>query len=381
MSRIIPVYAASRVSTDWQCPRKRYLRYEFEEKGIVSENDPLELFLGTTVHDALAAIAYMDRDAREDLTIDLIAETARRQIFEAFIQEDTNSSEEELLYAREQASLIEGLIRGFYKFSWPILRNQYPEIVAIEADLEFYHDFEGKGTSKEEASFLYTAKPDLLVRNKEGKLYYIEYKTTSSKKDSWVASWQTAVQLHSTLRAVEQTLGEKPEGVIVQGLYKGYESYGKQSSPFCYAYGRRAYPPFDKGEVRYDYAPGFKRTPTWTMEGGVKAWVEGMPEEILQGQFPSTPPIFIDEKLVDNYFKQRAAREAEILLYRDLKAKSDEASQEVLLNNIFPQRFDQCVPSFGRPCLYRKICHGNLQEPLKAGFKYRESLHPLDMEV
>src|SRR5205814_10201562 len=146
----------------------------------------------------------------------------------------------------------------------------------------------------ERDGMIFMSKPDLVLRHKEsGELWYVEYKTTSSKQDKWVNQWGTAVQLHSSIRAIEAALSEKVVGVIVQGLYKGYEAYGKQSSPFCYAYRRQGNPPFTKTETRYEYAPGFKRSPVWQLDGGVRAWVESMPEEVLTNQFPQSPPIYV----------------------------------------------------------------------------------------
>ena len=364
-SNIIRLYDRSRTVTDWQCSRKRYYQYEYDGRGIVPAGTALELFMGTTIHDALAAIATQHQAGHVD--IDLIAQTAFQQLYAELIK-DNDDFAEAIHFAAEQSTLVEGLIRGFYKTVWPVLMAAFPNILAIEQEMLFRHD--ENGVSDPNGAFGFMSKPDLVVSNLDGDVYYIEYKSTKSKGDSWLNSWNTAVQLHSTMRAIEQTLNVKTTGCIVQGLYKGYESYGKQNSPFCYAYQRGGNPPFTKAETRYAYTSGFKRFPSWQLDGGIAQWVDNMPGDTLAEQFPCTPPIFPNERLVDAFFAQRAIREAEL---QDFWRRDD--GTDALMNKVFPQKFDQCIPYFGRSCSYRSLCFGYNPNPLIQGFTYRVPHH------
>lgn len=363
------LYDRSRVTTDWQCPRKRFWQYEYGNRGIVSGNTHLELWLGTTVHDGLAQIAH--QHIIGDVDIDTIATTARKQMYdsllgdtEAYIQEDVN-------FASEQGALVEGLLRGFYRSAWPRLMAQYPDIRMVEQECNFDHD-----------GLRFMSKPDLVLADVEGNLWYVEYKTTSSKKEGWTNSWNTAVQLHSSIRAIESTFNEKCTGVIVQGLYKGYESYGKQSSPFCYAYQRKGNPPFTKDETAYEYKAGFKRYPTWELPGGVKAWVDGMPDHVLADQFPQTPPIFVKDDMIDSFFSQRKYREQEIKLATEmLNHIEDEEARKEIMDVAFPCRYDQCVPYFGKPCQYKRLCHGFSANPLADGYQCRIPHHEAELQA
>lgn len=360
------LYDRSRVTTDWNCPRKRYFQYEYDNRGIVTGNTFLELFIGNTLHEGLSAIATMHLAGAVD--IDLIAATARETLIESLMKGGAGV-QEEFDFANEQAALVEGLLRGFNKHVWPRLIAQYPVIKLVEQEMLFKHD--GLG---------FMSKPDLVVADTEGNNWYVEYKSTSSKKEGWVNSWNTAVQLHSTIKAIEATLEEKVTGVIVQGLYKGFESYGKQSSPFCYAYRRNGNPPFSQTETLYAYKAGFKRYPTWELPGGVKQWVDDMPEDVLGDQFPVAPPIFVKDDLIQSFFSQRNWREHEIQLAMEMLPTMDDESKQGILDVTFPQRFDQCYPYFGKPCQYLKLCHGRVGNPLKEGFVYRESHHQLERE-
>jgi PD-(D/E)XK nuclease superfamily len=354
--RIIRLTDRSRTTTDWRCPRARYWGYEHGRWGIKPESTSLALSTGTIIHDALAAIATYTRDG-EEVPIDTLGNLVFQQMELLLTPEDIVSTEA-VAFAKEQASLAEGMIRGFYKYVWPRLLGQFPKIVAVEQEVEYTLD----------DSTIFMAKPDLLVEDHAGDLIYIEYKSTSSKQDKWINSWDTAVQLHSSIKAVEETLGRAPSYVQIVGLYKGYESYGKQNSPFCYAYLKKGNPPFTQDTIAYEFRSGLRRYPTWELSGGVKKWVEDMPDEVLGSQFPMTAPIMVNETLVETFFTQLRKREAVIAGGGDI-------------DEIFPQRFDQCVPSFGFPCEFRKLCHGGITNPLEAGFTLREPHHKREMEA
>lgn len=362
------LYDRSRVVQDWKCPRSRYWGYEFNGRGVRKAATSLELFTGITVHDCLAAIATQQLEGGVD--IDTIASVAfsamKKQLLEA--SEGEVGADE---FANEQATLTEGMLRGFYRHVWPRLLAEYPVIKFIEKEVEYKHP---------NTNLVFMSKPDLILENEQGDWVYIEYKTTSSKKTDWVNSWETAVQLHSSIKAVEQSLGQAPQAVKIVGMYKGYHSYGKQSSPFCYAYMRKGTPPFSEDLVAYEYRAGLKRYPTWELEGGVKKWVEDMPESVLADQFPLTPDIFINEDLVERFFIQRANRESEIAELMEQVNTDPQSNWEECIDRVFPQRFDQCVPYFGRACEFKKLCHGRCDDPLKEGYELRVPHHEAELE-
>src|SRR3990167_3557502 len=205
------LYDRSRVTTDWGCKRRRLYGYEWGGKGLAANEITLPLFTGTVLHDVLAAIA-------KGVPIDAIGDAAFKQMFTALADsykgEGAGAADAEL-WAREQATLTEGMLRGFYRHCWPQLMEQFPTIVAVEQELIYEH-------KANDRVLTFMSKPDLLTRDRDGGLWYIEYKSTGSNKDTWTNSWSTAVQLHSAVRAVESAYGEKVSGVLVQGLYKGY---------------------------------------------------------------------------------------------------------------------------------------------------------------
>lgn len=365
MGKQLLVYDRSRVTTDWQCPRRRYWNYEHNGKGIVPNHSHLELYLGTAVHDGLAAIA-------RGIPIDDISVAGRQQVYEGLVADATAPAREAEAFANEQASLVEGLLRGFEQYVWPKLKIAYPKILWVEEEMLYHHD-----------GLTFMARPDLVVEDGNGEIWYIEYKTTSSKQDSWINSWDTAVQLHSSIRAIEETKKVKVTGVVVQGLYKGYQSYGKQNSPFCYAYRKDGNPPFTQHQYSYEYKYGFKRVPTCELSDGVLGWVRSMPEALLADQFPQTPPIFVKDQLIDSFFAQRNIREREIdmavSLLDMIKANPEDAGGEKqVLDTAFPQKWDMCKPAYGKPCPYSILCHGQANDPMQHGFEERVPHHQLE---
>lgn len=359
MEHELKLYDRSRVTTDWTCPRKRFWNYEYKGKGIVENNTSFNLYFGTILHDGLSAIA-------RGFDIEEISKLAYESILQT-LTENSTGAEEEVNYAFEQATLIEGMLRGFYKSVWPRIQDEFPIILCIEEEMRYDHD-----------GLTFMSKPDLVVADRNDNVTYIEYKSTSSKSEGWVNGWSTAVQLHSTIKAVKATRDLDVSQVLVQGLYKGTNSYGKQSSPFCYGYFRKGQPPFSTDQIEYQYKAGFKRVPVWEMAGGIKSWLEGMPDEVLSEQFPQVPPIFINEEMINTFFVQRSFREAEINMATQMIGTSIE--MDGVMDVAFPQKFDSCSSYYGRNCEYMRICFGGVTDPLNEGYEVREPHHELEIK-
>jgi hypothetical protein len=324
----------SRVVLDWKCPRARYWGNEYGGLGVQPARRALYFDVGDAVHKGLEALCW-GGDVEE-----VIGDNVRP--FEALLRQG-GLIEEKVL---EQGALVEGLLRGFHLRVLPAILAEY-EPVSVEAEFVM-----ALGPHQ------WGVKPDSLWRRRaDGTLWYREWKTTSSLNDRWFTQWPKAIQLHSTALAIEQHLGTPIEGVIVQGLYKGYEREGKQLSPFCYGYAKGGN--FGDG-VDYKWRPGSTRVPVWERRGGVRDWVMHMPQEILQEQFAETTPIFLQRRLAGALTRQVMTRENAIeeagACLEACRLAGDTAEAQVILDTVFPQHFDQCQPPIGAPCAYGDCC-------------------------
>ena len=358
------IFHRSGATTDWLCPRKRWYNYELYNRGIVGPELQLELYLGTLVHDAVAAMVH-------NVPIEAIVEAGVKQLRGKLLEGRELDSDAQF-FAEEQCALAEGLIRGFHRARWPQICEAYPEVLLCEKELSYGYELDDR-------KLLFLSKPDLVRRDKDGQLWVFEWKTTGSNKEEWIHQWETAVQVHAQIRTVETHLGEPVAGCIVQGFHKSYVSqWNRLESIFCYYYGSPGNPPFEKAKVSYEYKAGLRKHPTWLLEGGVKKWVEQMPLALLASQFPQTPPIFLKEHLVEAFFRQQGIREVKIRTARELMHKDPDLTQS-WMDEVFPQHWESCN-AWNRACPYRRLCFGSEVDPLTIGYSLRESHHTLEQE-
>ena len=361
------LFHRSAAVTDWSCPQKRFWNYEYLGRGITPPETQYELYLGTLIHDGVAAMA-------NNVDIDSIVNAGTAQLRAKLLEGRELDSDAQYL-AEEQCALAEGLLRGFYKVRWPYLTSEYPEIVVCEKELIYNYEVDGQ-------KLRFLSKPDLVRRDKDGALWVFEWKTTGSNKEEWIHQWETAVQVHAQIKTVEEALGEPVAGCIVQGFYKSYVSqWNRLESIFCYAYHKPGEPPFSKPIWSYEYKAGLKKFPIWQREGGVKQWLEDMPFQVLASQFPQTPPIFINQTIVEEFFEQQGLREIEIRAARDAVMGMDVFSNERrrIYMKTFPKHFESCN-AWNRPCPYKRLCFGAPVDPLTIGFTPRYSHHQMEQD-
>ena len=364
MSEVKPIiFHRSGAETDWSCRQKRYWGYELYGTGVNAPEHPYELYLGTLIHDGVAAMAH-------DVPIDQIAQAGVTQLRAKLLEGRERDSDAQFL-ADEQCALAEGLLRGFHRAHWPRICADYPEIVLCEKDLPYDYNIDGR-------PLRFVSKADLVRRDKEGQLWIFEWKTTGSIKEEWINSWQTAAQVHAQMKVVEQHLNEPVAGCIVQGFYKSYVSqWNRLESIFAYAYHHPGNPPFEKPRWAYEYKAGLKKYPIWNRDGGVKQWVAEMPLPLLQSQFPQTPPIFANEQIIEDFFQGQGLREIEIKDHRP-DDPWDPANKRAMMQ-YFPKMFTGCN-AYNRICGFKRLCFGSPVDPLSIGFEPRVSHHQLEQE-
>lgn len=363
-TRDLIFYDRSRVTTDWACPRRRFWNYEYARRGIAPVKRSIYLEVGDRIHTAMA-------DLLLDGEVDRVA-TRQRSIFEANLRGGMVDRKMDEIKIIEQGTILEGMIRGWDRFYRPLLLRDYRPL-AVEGELFLDHD-----------GCRMMCKPDVVAeRVSDSSIWYPEWKTTGSMKREWFAQWGKAVQLHGTAKAIEAHLGRPVAGVIVFGLYKGYESqYGRQESAFGYGYGPRG--GLDDRGLMYRYVNGLSKYPIWETTDS-KTWVEGMPLDVLEKQFGETGPIFLNTHLCERWLRQTAIRERTIRegIERIERAfeENDQGVALEVLDSVFPQHFDECSPGWGLGCSYADVCWtpGVERDPIRSGlYTWRTPHHAGD---
>src|SRR3990167_9048363 len=209
-------HSRARAEKDWDCQRSRYYEYDYQG-GIQKDILALELFVGSCIHDALSAIATQYSGGKV-VDIDSIASTAGSLVHDTLFEHHGLEGPVPLsagwLIMMEQSTLVECLIRGYYRLVWPNLIKQYSIVIDCETETIYPHDHDGLFNKK--GPFVYMAKPDLLLSNGQD-IVYIEYKSTGNKKAEWINSWNSAIQVHGSVKAAEFTYKQSASGFGVLG--------------------------------------------------------------------------------------------------------------------------------------------------------------------
>jgi hypothetical protein len=320
------------IETDWLCGMK-YWWYKHEGGiGIAPAVEQSYFLLGRQIHDDFGSVAegvpYQD-------------------VIQTIAPPETG---DQLAWETHYRRL--GWVVAFGKYIWPRWKKDY-EVVKVEGEMIL------------DRSPLWVAfTPDLVLRgiNKSldtyGKLVYKEYKTTKMKSPSWVAHWDAAVQMHISLMGLQEELNEPVAFAHVVGLDKGYEKDGRLNHPYVWAYRT------DAGDWLPKYKWGVPHAPVWEYEDGIEKWVDFCGEDVVNNQFITSAPIFLDPRLLESLIRRRIEREKEIREWKEASGK-DWAVRE----QHFEQRFNQCRPAIGSECPFYAACKNFTvqQDPLGSG--------------
>ncbi len=247
-----------------RCPRKRYLEFEYPgkksgQRGFRRKGQRIELLTGGQVHLGISSmlkdVIMGEKDSKAlvktavGFAIDHSIEGFWHIVAEKGL--DLEAQEDEAYVAREQAALIEALIRGWASMRLPRILKEF-EVVEVETEhtvqLWSGHfpinarmervgesaDSTGHMVSKceyKEESLEWQSRPDAVLRHRgTGDLHILSIKTTtawSSWKD-W--SFQIAMQGVSEIPGVEQDLDERVSMVEMEYLLKGQRKKEKDGS-------------------------------------------------------------------------------------------------------------------------------------------------------
>lgn len=354
----------SRMVAYRNCPRLRYLRYHAEGSGLERKAASLPLVTGQAVHTALAQI--LRGDAPEDAIV-----SAWTQYMDEVTSRGVQASGIHDAFLAEQRALLEGLVWAWNRVRLPAIRAEY-DLVSVERDMLWT-----MGT-QDGVTVVDMVKCDALVRRRsDGTLFYLEFKTTTQGGDEWIKQWEHNSQLLINTVAVEELLGERLGGVLIEGLLKGRRAPERlrhspfrgrvlQQSALCYAYAQTD----SLGGRHYslDYvSPKWERIAVWT-EVDARRWTHDvMTTEQCAALFVPCPPIRPRNELLARHRAQMLHQESAIA--RMLPSAD--------LDRDFPMNDDHCYRYWGNPCEMEELCFNAAiaQDPLGSGLYQRRRPH------
>lgn len=364
---IQPSSSKSRTEVDQRCGRERFLSTIYGGHGIEPVIEPLDLVLGNAVHHPLAANWKDPREAGME------AEEIMRQWVRAYkIQEPVRT---------EYPLLAHALVYGWLTRVLPDLLQDF-EIVSFELKGEFVDPLTG---------VKWRARPDLVLRRlRDDTYWYWEFKTTSLDPSDFARIWDRKVQLHLGIRAMAETHGLEIEGVVVQGFHKGSKYKGSLRSRLIGGYRRLPPPGVGKPVFRTSHARGFEWFLASEYPGGVDAWVDSLPYEIIAEAFPRTAPIAPKPAYLAEFLEGQGAREVEIAEaveeieetadYPDWTPEAKEQRINRIINTTFRKNDSACEnPISHTRCQFYEVCWNPVvgRDPVGSGLYqlrvYRES--------
>ena len=122
---------------------------------------------------------------------------------------------------------------------------------------------------------------------------------------------------------------------------------------------------------------GLTPRPVWEYDGGILEWVSKLGKEVADTQFAFSPPIFLNERLLDDLVRARTRREQLISIVR-----SGCQTNPDLRAIHFEPRFSECSPAIGSPCAYLAACHNETinRDPIRSGLFVKRIPHH-DVEI
>lgn len=339
--------------TDDRCGMRRWWYKHEGGIGIVPVQEAIALRVGRDVHEDLATLATL-----EDISVPKIKDLIE-ELRHANDTPGLSLSEREVLYRRL------GWLAAYAIFVEPRVRAEY-ETIGVEEE----HILD-----RSPLWISYT--PDRYLRHREGRyLVYREYKSTISASTKWLASWAFAPQIHIGIAGMQEELGEKVAFGQVMGLMKGDTREGRLNHPYVWGWYNSS-----TSEWTHEYSKArtaaWTKMPIWEFPGGTVEWVLKCGEDVAKGQFPHTPPIFYNERLLNDWVTRRTAREIEVA--EVVEECRVDWNKRVMY---FEPRTAQCRPPFGDSCPYLLPCHNAAvrENPLACSdFKQRVPHHATEV--
>lgn len=391
MGKIVYLIDRSRVVAREECPRLRYLGYDYASEGLESDQASLPLLSGIAIHAAHAKLLVgQSIDSVVEETINAyVAEIQLRGLAGITVTQDI---------IKEQAALLEGMLRVWAVVRMPMILEEY-----VVESIEQKWDWELA------PGLVERIRMDAILRRKDDNLLHIlDYKSMGYASEFFMEKQEHDTQTCLYVQALKEHTGEPVGGILYEGLIKGQfkkdtarssQFYGQkiQQSPYTLTYALRG----DVGtlyETDYTSRKGWVKVKTFE-EMPMKQWVEHylLPggkgivpvNELFVVVPPIAPPDYELQRVKEQTVFEETAYLEQLGRYREMVAYGEatnsgelgEQLAEGLLNRFAPLRTGRCF-KFGIEygCKFRSICFNQGARPLdEGGFVKRVPHHDTDL--
>jgi hypothetical protein len=390
------LFDRSRLEDARNCPRLYYWRYGFMGIGIVRNKDipPYWPFItGSYIHEGIELIltGVNGKDAANQTATNYMNEWKPKVSDPEIAPELAFRLQMEL---EQEVDLVKALVYGWYLVGYPRLLGGYTPVeggIEQEEEIGWILVIDGKSV---EVRLL--TRTDLLAVNKasNGAILF-NLKSVGDPSEKWRESFTRDMQTLTEAIAVEDRLGVKVDGVIIEGLVKGRTSeypkgsgFYQSSSMLIYAWVKEseALIPGDNGGTEYatswnytctgphtfgnnqrclggkdhTLGKGFRKRPVRDcFPGGVCGWIDYLSRydpATLESYFLQLPAITRDAFQVERWKRQVLHTEVErqdaAALVDASFTSRDKEGAYLLLDHHFPF-FEgyQCLS-----CSYNNLC-------------------------
>ena len=272
-------FSPSAYLADVKCRMKTYWGKIFGGAGIKSAGSFAQDF-GTVVH---AAILVDKSWERPEEMGEQAAKATEKLLKEHMILEPLRT--EYPLFAK---AVVYAFLTRVFK---PLIDAGWT-VVSMEEELVVYYN-----------GLRIVTRPDMILRSPTGELCYVDLKTTGLDQSRFSKMWEMHPQLNIGAWAYEQAKEEAIESMQVFGIHKGGTYKGSMRGPLIVFY----HTP-NRGVGKVKYAP--KSKPKWVRgliteyPGGMLAWIDQLPDEVIASCFPTTALLTPDEDLTEMFLRQ-----------------------------------------------------------------------------
>lgn len=292
------------------CRRRGYYRYLLDGTGYQETTTPVNLAIGLLLHKGMEVLFL----SRGDID----------KAHSALLEE----AEQYPHLTLEDRSIARALLLGWYRVKWVPFNEEF-EVLMVEKEVEAL------------LSPLVTlqARADLVVKSREnGRNFVFNWKTTSNKSN-WNKKWKHDVQSWTEALAIEDALGERVEGCIFEGFYKGTKYAGMSTSPLIYGFFKE-----EKGAKLYksERTAGYTKFPAFVNEHypSLEEWILFLPPEVVEESFIRSEPIMKNDDVVRKWIRQVVREEEDIL--HIMESDISQEDKEVFFIQRFGEQCDWC---------------------------------------